>query len=83
MRPCACDWIAACRRVRRSRARGRPRILADAGDKVRHFSVEGRRLNREHIDKMRGRSLMLVTALSPVIGYEKPAPSPTRPMTSL
>jgi fumarate hydratase class II len=47
------------------------RILGDACDKLRHFSIEGTRLNRKHIDEMVGRSLMLVTALSPVIGYDK------------
>jgi fumarate hydratase class II len=46
-------------------------ILADACDKFRSFTVEGTRLNRRHIDEMLGRSLMLVTALSPVIGYDK------------
>jgi hypothetical protein len=49
------------------------RVLGDACDKLRRFSVEGTRLNRTHIDKMLGRSLMLVTALSPVIGYDKAA----------
>ncbi|MCK1497856.1 MULTISPECIES: class II fumarate hydratase [unclassified Bradyrhizobium] len=47
------------------------RILGDACEKLRRFSVEGTRLNRKRIDEMVGRSLMLVTALSPVIGYEK------------
>jgi fumarate hydratase, class II len=47
------------------------RILGDACEKLRHFSVDGTRLNRQHIDEMVGRSLMLVTALSPVIGYDK------------
>ncbi|HTV32530.1 MAG TPA: class II fumarate hydratase [Methylocella sp.] len=47
------------------------RILGDACEKLRHFSVEGARLNRRHIDDMLGRSLMLVTALSPIIGYDK------------
>jgi fumarate hydratase class II len=47
------------------------RILGDACDKLRHFSVEGTTLNRERIDEMVDRSLMLVTALSPVIGYDK------------
>jgi fumarate hydratase class II len=47
------------------------RVLGDACDKLRRFSVEGTRLNRKHIDEMLGRSLMLVTALSPVIGYDK------------
>ena len=47
------------------------RILGDACEKLRQFSVEGTRLNRKHIDEMVDRSLMLVTALSPVIGYDK------------
>jgi fumarate hydratase class II len=47
------------------------RILGDACEKLRQFSVEGTRLNRKRIDEMVGRSLMLVTALSPVIGYDK------------
>ena len=47
------------------------RILGDACKKLRQFSVEGTRLNRKHIDEMVDRSLMLVTALSPVIGYDK------------
>jgi fumarate hydratase, class II len=47
------------------------RVLGDACEKFRHFSVEGTRLNRTRIDEMLGRSLMLVTALSPVIGYDK------------
>jgi fumarate hydratase, class II len=47
------------------------RVLGDACDKLRRFSVEGTRLNRQRIDEMLGRSLMLVTALSPVIGYDK------------
>ena len=47
------------------------RILADACEKLRRFSVEGTRLNRRRIDDLVGRSLMLVTALSPVIGYDE------------
>ena len=47
------------------------RILGDACEKLRRFSVEGARLNRKRIDEMVDRSLMLVTALSPVIGYDK------------
>ena len=47
------------------------RILGDACEKLRQFSVEGTRLNRKHIDEMVDRSLMLVPALSPVIGYDK------------
>ena len=33
--------------------------------------MEGTRLNRARIEELLGRSLMLVTALSPVIGYDK------------
>jgi fumarate hydratase class II len=47
------------------------RILADGCEKFRTFSVEGTELNRERIAELVGRSLMLVTALSPVIGYDK------------
>jgi fumarate hydratase class II len=49
------------------------RVLGDACDKLRRFSIEGTQLNRSHIDEMLGRSLMLVTALSPVIGYDQAA----------
>jgi fumarate hydratase, class II len=47
------------------------RILGDVCDNLRRFSIEGTKLNRKRIDEMVGRSLMLVTALSPVIGYDK------------
>jgi fumarate hydratase class II len=47
------------------------RVIGDACDKFRRYSVEGTKLNRQRIDEMLGRSLMLVTALSPVIGYDK------------
>jgi len=47
------------------------RILADGCDKFRTFSVEGAELNRPRIAELVNRSLMLVTALSPVIGYDK------------
>jgi fumarate hydratase class II len=47
------------------------RILGDACEKLRQFSIEGTRLNRQRIDELLSRSLMLVTALSPVIGYDK------------
>jgi fumarate hydratase class II len=46
-------------------------VLGDACQKLRCFSVEGTRLNRQRIDELLGRSLMLVTALSPVLGYDK------------
>jgi fumarate hydratase class II len=47
------------------------RILADGCEKFRTFSVEGTQLNRERVAELVNRSLMLVTALSPVIGYDK------------
>jgi fumarate hydratase class II len=47
------------------------RVLGDACDKLRRFSVEGTQLNRPRVAEMLDRSLMLVTALSPVIGYDK------------
>jgi fumarate hydratase class II len=48
-------------------------ILADACDKLRRYCIEGTELNRDRIDDYVNRSLMLVTALSPVIGYDKAA----------
>jgi fumarate hydratase class II len=48
-------------------------ILADGCAKFRTFSVEGTELNREKIDAHVGNSLMLVTALSPIIGYQNAA----------
>ncbi len=47
------------------------RILADGCEKFRIYSVEGTQLNREKIKEYLDRSLMLVTALSPEIGYDK------------
>jgi fumarate hydratase class II len=47
------------------------RILGDACDKLRRYSVEGTDLDRVKVDDYVGRSLMLVTALSPTIGYDK------------
>jgi fumarate hydratase class II len=49
------------------------RVLGDCCDKLRVFSIEGTRLNRQRIDEMLGRSLMLATALSPAIGYDNAA----------
>ncbi|MGX4688187.1 class II fumarate hydratase [Streptomyces sp. JNUCC 63] len=46
-------------------------ILADACTKTRQYCIEGIELNRDQIDSYVDRSLMLVTALSPVIGYDK------------
>jgi len=49
------------------------RILADACRTFREFCVEGIRANRERIAQLVERSLMLVTALSPHLGYDKAA----------
>jgi fumarate hydratase class II len=49
------------------------RILAGATNAFREFCVEGAELNRERVAEHVDRSLMLVTALSPVIGYDKAA----------
>ncbi len=48
-------------------------ILADGCEKFRRFSVEGTSLDRERIESHVSNSLMLVTALSPVIGYQNAA----------
>ena len=47
------------------------RILGDACTKIREFCIDGVELNAEQIATDVDRSLMLVTALSPVIGYDK------------
>ncbi len=47
------------------------RILGDACEKLRQFGIEGITLDTERIGKYVNESLMLVTALSPVIGYDK------------
>jgi len=47
------------------------RILGDACVKLREYSIEGIKLDQNRIDKFVGESLMLVTALSPIIGYDK------------
>jgi fumarate hydratase, class II len=47
------------------------RILGDACGKLREFGIEGITLDGVRIDQFVGDSLMLVTALSPVIGYDK------------
>lgn len=47
------------------------RILADGCEKFRTFSVEGTKLNEKKIAQYVAQSVMLVTALSPVIGYDK------------
>ena len=49
------------------------RLLADVCDTFREFCVEGLEPNRERIAELMHRSLMLVTALTPKIGYDKAA----------
>ena len=46
-------------------------LLADGCTNFRKHLVEGTKPNRKKIDEDLARSLMLVTALSPVIGYDK------------
>jgi fumarate hydratase class II len=46
-------------------------IMADGCTNFRRFLIEGTRPNRKKIAQYVNESLMLVTALSPVIGYEK------------
>ena len=49
------------------------RILGDVCGTFREFCVEGIKVNRERIAELVGQSLMLVTALTPRIGYDKAA----------
>jgi fumarate hydratase class II len=49
------------------------RLLADVCSTFREFCVEGLRADRERIEDLVHRSLMLVTALAPKIGYDKAA----------
>ncbi len=49
------------------------RILADGCDRFREYSVEGTELHRDRIQQFVEGSVMLVTALSPVIGYQNAA----------
>ncbi len=49
------------------------RLLADAGDMFRQFLLHDLQANRKQIAHFLQRSLMLVTALAPVIGYDKAA----------
>jgi fumarate hydratase class II len=47
------------------------RILGDAAAGLRRHGVEGIELDRARIDESVGRSLMLVTALAAVVGYDR------------
>jgi len=46
-------------------------LLSDGASNFRRFLVEGTQPNRKKIQEYLDRSLMLVTALAPVIGYDK------------
>src|SRR3984893_8337590 len=48
-------------------------IMADMCDHFREFMVEGTELNQAKLKENIDRSVMMVTALSPVIGYDKAA----------
>jgi fumarate hydratase, class II len=48
-------------------------VLADACDRFREFLVEGTELNEKRIRENVEHSVMMVTALSPVIGYDRAA----------
>ncbi len=49
------------------------RLMAGACDRFREFAVAGVTANRERIAELVSQSLMLVTALSPSIGYDRAA----------
>jgi fumarate hydratase class II len=48
-------------------------IMADMCDHFRQFMIEGTKLNEAKLKENIERSVMMVTALSPVIGYDKAA----------
>src|SRR6202000_2583679 len=48
-------------------------IMADMCDHFREFMVEGTKLNQAKLKENIDRSVMMVTALSPIIGYNKAA----------
>ncbi|MBI5585058.1 MAG: class II fumarate hydratase [Deltaproteobacteria bacterium] len=49
------------------------RLLADGCEAFRRFAIAGTELNRARVAEHLNRSLMLVTALTPVIGYDRAA----------
>ena len=48
-------------------------IMADMCDHLREFMIEGTKLNDKKLNENIDNSVMMVTALSPVIGYDKAA----------
>jgi fumarate hydratase class II len=49
------------------------RLLGDVSTTFREYCVSGIEVDRSRVDEMVQRSLMLVTALSPVLGYDRAA----------
>ena len=49
------------------------RLLADSANSFTKYALEGLQANKERIQELVGTSLMLVTALSPAIGYDNAA----------
>mmetsp|Transcript_28682 Transcript_28682/g.72016 ORF Transcript_28682/g.72016 Transcript_28682/m.72016 type:complete len:101 (+) Transcript_28682:134-436(+) len=49
------------------------RLLADSSTSFRKHCIEGLRVNEERVNQLLNESLMLVTALNPVIGYDNAA----------
>ncbi len=49
------------------------RLLADSANSFTKYALEGLQANKERIQELVGKSLMLVTALSPAIGYDNAA----------
>jgi fumarate hydratase, class II len=49
------------------------RIMADMCDHLRQYMIEGTKLNQAKLKENIDRSVMMVTALSPVIGYDQAA----------
>lgn len=48
-------------------------LLADAAESFNKNCVQGLKVNEQRVDQLLNESLMLVTALNPVIGYDKAA----------
>ncbi|HEX6511624.1 MAG TPA: lyase family protein, partial [Chloroflexota bacterium] len=46
-------------------------IMADMCDHLREFMIEGAQLNAPQLEEYIARSVMMVTALSPIIGYDQ------------
>ena len=47
------------------------RLISDAADSFRTKCVDGLELDTQRVDELMRKSLMLVTALAPEIGYDK------------